>query len=361
MRRPSLSEGLCFAFGIFAAVAFWAVSVTVNSTPSPPSFDGWVAVLQQRRHASSMVKVTVTPTVPGGLGGTPRVRYSVAVCGPTPFRGVLLLGRDARISNLHVIAPPASVNGPEPTQPGEPISARRTLKMLDVSAGLFLTYDDTQVIRLALPATKCALTRQEYSREGSFFGAAAVVEGNAESAVETRSQGPLGLWTGPRSTQSWPYLGGFPGVSPYNLGEFRFVRGLRQGPWSRPSGSQFAVDVGSLAEKATVDFARPTPSSSTSLSWNQAQPYAPIARLTDTDSLGVWQTYLVLSTIALAVGASFIAALLLRAPKSAPEVKLRYATDTSKSAMSVGGPAWSSQGWVIGLVLLVWIFKRSRR
>jgi hypothetical protein len=358
MRPLLLSKGLCFAFGVIAALAFAAVSITINSTPTPHSFDGWAAVLQQGRQAASKVQLSVAPTIPGGPGNAPRLRYSVAACGPTPFKGVLLLGKDARLDDFHVIAPPAPISGPEPTRPGEPTSVRRTLKLLDVSTGLFLTYSDTQIVRLSLPATKC-ITTYDDEREPGFFGAAAAVEGSSESAVQIRSEGPLGLWTGPRSTQSWPYLGTLPGVSPYNLGEFRFVRGLSRGAWSRPPGSQFTVDVGALAEKAAVDFARPAPSSSTSLRWSQTQPYAAIARLTDTDSLGEWQTYLVLATIALSIGASFLAALLLRSPNPI-DSNAERAKSAGGSTTAPDKLAHPSLGSLVVLALLVWIIERSR-
>ncbi|HEU5063266.1 MAG TPA: hypothetical protein VFT79_08975 [Solirubrobacterales bacterium] len=311
VRRSSWGQAASLAFGVLSAIAFAAVSMTINHAPSPPSFDGWIAVLQKGRYTASQVKLLIAPETPGGAGDQPRLRYTVTACGPRPFEGALLLGEDARLDDLEVLAPPAPTSGPAPTRSDEAISASRKLKMLDVSAGLFHTYSEVQVLRLALPATDCVPADQG-GREPVFFGAAALIAGNARAAVEAHSHGPFGIWSGPRSTQSWPYLGAPPDIAPQSLGEFRFVRGMAGGPWSRPAVSHFEVEVGSLTERATVDFARPTPAGSTSLSWSQTEPYAPIARLTNEESLGRWQTYLVLSTIALAIGASFIADLILR-------------------------------------------------
>ena len=282
--------------------------MTVNSTPTPREFDGWIAILQQGGSRASQVKVSVSPEIPGGSGNAPVLRYTVAACGPMPFQGALLVGGAARLRGLQAIAPPAPVSGPAPTANGEAIGPIRNLKVLDVATGTFLTYRDVQAIRLALPASTCVGASPA---SGSFLGAAAVVAGHAQAPVEVRARGPLGLWTAPRSTESWPYLGGLPGIDSHDSGEFRFLHGLHGDRWSKPR-STFSVSVGALTEKATVDFARPTPSTSTALEWEQPAPFAAIARVTDAEALGSWQNYLVAASIALAVGASLVAAIALR-------------------------------------------------
>jgi hypothetical protein len=294
--------------GLASVLAFAAVSMTVNSIPTPREFDGWIAVLQQGRSRASQVKVSVSPEMPGGSGNAPVLRYAVATCGPMPFQGALLVGGAARLRGLHVIAPPAPVSGPSPTANGESIGPIRNLKMLDVPTGSFQTYRDVQAIRLALPASTCVGASPA---SGNFLGAAAVVEGHARAPVEVQARGPLGLWSAPRSTESWPYLGVLPGIDTNDGGEFRFLHGLHGGPWSKPR-STFSVSVGGLTEKATVDFARPTPSTSTALEWEQPVPFAAIARVTNAEALGSWQNYLVAASIALAVGASLVAAIALR-------------------------------------------------
>ncbi len=307
-RRLSPVELVFVILGLASVLAFAAVSMTVNSLPTPREFDGWIAVLQQGRSRASQVKVSVSPEIPGGSGDAPVLRYAVAACGPKPFQGALLVGGAARLRGLHVIAPPAPVSGPAPTANGEPIGPIRNLKMLDARTGSFLTYRDVQTIRLALPASPCVGTSPA---SGDFWGAAAVVEGHARAPVEMQARGPLGLWSAPRSTESWPYLGGLPGIDSNYAGEFRFVHGVHGGRWSKPR-STYSVSVGALTEKATVDFARPTPSSSTALEWEQPVPFAAIARVTDAEALGSWQNYLVTASIALAVGASLVAAIALR-------------------------------------------------
>jgi len=324
---------------VLSAICFAAVSITVNSSPSPRAFDGWIAVLQKGRFPASQVKLSIGPEAPGGLGDEPRLRYAVTACGPRPFIGALLLGKDARLDDLEVVAPPAPTSGPAPTRSNEAIATIRKLRMFDVSTGRLLTYPGIQVLRLALPVTPCA-SSDRGGRDAPFFGTVAAVTGNARAAVEARSHGPLGIWTGPRSTQSWPYLGALPNIGFQNLGEFRFMQGLGRGPWARPAGAYFDVEVGSLTERARVDFARPTPASSTSLSWSETEPYAPIARLTNEESLGTWQTYLVLSTIALAIGASFIADLILRRRRPTPmPAKRRETADAPLRSPQAERPA----------------------
>jgi hypothetical protein len=335
--RLSPSEIVFVILGLASVLGFAAVSMTVNSLPTPREFDGWIAVLQQGRSRASQVTVSISPEIPGGSGDAPALRYAVAACGPTPFQGALLVGGAARLRGLHVTAPPAPVSGPAPTRHGEPIGPIRNLKMLDVATGSYLTYRDAQLIRLALPASACVGTSPA---SGSFLGAAAVVAGHARAPVEVQARGPLGLWTAPRSTESWPYLGGLPGIDSNNAGEFRFLHGLH-GQWSKPRSS-FSVSVGALAEKTTVDFARPTPSTSTALEWEQPEPFAAIARVTHAEALGSWQNYLVAASIALAVGASFVAAIALRHARPrlrAPNVDLRQpaASESSRQEQNSHG------------------------
>lgn len=357
MRRPSRREGVLLAFSVLAIAAFWAISVTINSTPTPPRFDGWIAVLQHGRSSESEINLTASPASAGGSGDMPRLVYSVAACGPAPFRGVLLLGEDARLADLQRAGPAPPDSGSDPDRHRVRLEEVQTLRMLDVSTGTELSYRDVQIVRLAIPAVDC-LPRIPRERESAFFGAAMVVSGRARGAVETHSHGPLGIWSGPRSTQSWPYLGSLPGVGLRSLGEFQFAQGLARGAWRRPSGSQFNVDVGALTEKATVDFARPTPSSSTSLSWSQTEPYSAVARVTDEEALGSWKTFLVLATIALGVGASFLAALLLGLLKpsegrkgQAIERKVEAPRSSTRNRLTT----------LVALVLFVSFVKRRRR
>lgn len=350
-----MSKGICLAFGLISAVAFWAISITINSTPTPSSFNGWVVALQEGRNPVSRINLSISPETPSGAGNKPRLRYSIAACGPVPFRGALLLGENAQLDDLQLATPPVPISGPEPTQLKESTEASQPLRMLDVSTGHSFVYPNVQIVRLALPAVDCAPTAGN-GNETAFFGAATVITGIAGEAVEKYSHGPLGLWAGPQSTQAWPYIGTFPGVNPHSLGEFRFG----QSAWSRPSASKFNVDVGSLAEKATVDFARPAPSSSTALSWSQPQPYAAIARVTDENSLGTWRTYLVLATISFAIGGSFLAALLLR-PTDAVSLNSEREKEAWKSPAVSAKQARTSLGFLIVLILLARFTGRNRK
>lgn len=357
MRRPSRREGVLLVFSVLAIAAFWAISVTINSTPTPPRFEGWIAVLQHGRGSESEINLTVSPASAGGSGEMPRLVYSVAACGPAPFRGVLLLGEDARLADPQRAEPAPPDSGSDPDRHKLRAVEVQTLRMLDVGTGTELSYRDVQIVRLAIPAVDC-VPPVPGELESAFFGAAMVVSGRARGAVETHSHGPLGIWAGPRSTQSWPYLGSLPGVDPRMLGEFRFEQGLARGAWRRPLKSQFNVDVGALTERATVDFARPTPSSVTSLNWSQTEPYSAVARVTDEEALGSWKTFLVFATIALGVGASFLAALLLGLLKPS-EVGQDQTTENKGET-----PPSSTRDrltTLVAVVLLVKLLKSRRR
>jgi hypothetical protein len=357
LRRPSRREVVLLVFSVLAIAAFWAISVTINSTPTPPRFEGWIAVLQHGRGSGSEINLTVSPASAGGSGDMPRVVYSVAACGPAPFRGVLLLGEDARLADLQRAEPAPPNSGSDPNRHKVRPEEVRTLRMLDVSTGTELSYRDVQIVRLAIPAVDC-VPRVPGELESAFFGAAMVVSGRARGAVETHSHGPLGIWAGPRSTQSWPYLGSLPGIDPRSLGEFQFEQGLAPGAWRRPFRSQFNVDVGALNERATVDFARPTPASATSLSWSQTEPYSAVARVTDEEALGSWKTFLVFATIALGVGASFLAALLLGLLKPSEDRKDQTIASKMESPKSSTRDRLTT---LVALVLLVKLVKRRRR
>jgi hypothetical protein len=361
--RPlSRAEVVSLSLGVITVVAFAAVSMTIDASPTPREFDGWIAVLQRGRARTSQVLLSAGPVQPGGWGHHPQLRYSVAVCGSKPFRGALLLGEDARLDDPSALAPPAPLEE-QATGTAPALVSSRTLKMEDVSTASSQTYEHVQVIRLALPSSRCAP-----AGSGGFFGSGTTLVGSAKAPVEARSEGPLGLWSGPRSTQSWPYIGAMPEVDPHDIGEFRFTRGLGKGPWIRPSVARFEVNVGTLAGKAAIDFARPHSSSSSALAWSSSEPYAAIARLTDSDELGTWQTFLTLATIALAIGGSLVAAVFLRRPQPPRPSRVPIAAEPAeppapqpRTAASTTGSRYGSPLALFLAFLLGARFARGRR
>lgn len=140
-----------------------------------------------------------------------------------------------------------------------------------------------------------------------FLGQSQVIAGQADAPVQR--QWRLGWWSGPRSSQSWPLVGDFPGVSFNDLGEFRALSGL-SGAWIRPGRQYIAVSAGGLQPRALVDYARPQPSTATGLDWDSAEPLQPIAVVTNTTAMNAWQNWLVAAGILLGIGGALLASLL---------------------------------------------------
>jgi hypothetical protein len=296
------------AFGVGSVLAFAVVSLTINASAPLDPFAGWLVVLQKGRPSDSQVRVVVSRSAANTLekDRQPFV-YSIAACGSEPFRGALLIGGDARLPEVHVIAPPAPVTGPEPTAPGMPLSATRDIKFLSVAEGTYVFPQKVQIIRLALPRMPCA-GRPSAEVEAPFIGAASVIEGRRPAGVEHRATGPFGQWEGPQSSQSWPYVGGFPELDPRNLGEFKFVEGLR-GSWTIPRSATYVVEGGSIPRRTSIDLATPQTTASTTLAWEGRKPYAATALFTDGDDLGQLQTWLTFVSIWLGLGGSVLVSL----------------------------------------------------
>jgi hypothetical protein len=180
-----------------------------------------------------------------------------------------------------------------------------------------------------------------------FSGQALTMTGRAGAAVERDWSAPFKWWSGPRTSQVWPLIGTIPGVPPAELGVFHGVEGLR-GDWRRPLRQYFAVDVGALTSKTSVELARPEPSESTALSWRNNSPITPIARIVNTDALTMWQQRLVLATIWLSIGGSLLAALVLarlrsrgqgEAPSGLATAPHADATSSAQLGMQGASPA----------------------
>jgi hypothetical protein len=305
-RRRALAWFVIIFVGATGVLAFAAVSTTINAQPPLPPFNGWVALLSSVPDpAAHQVQLSVLPVVPGAPGRRPAVTYGVSVCGSGPFRGALFAGGDARLADP-VAFPPLGADLPNRAS----LETVRDLRFLSVAAGPTLRLGTVQVMRLDMPSVpRCAVPFSGTNSNQGFSGAAQTITGKLGAPVKRTARAWWRPWAGPRHSQSWPLIGAFPGAGPRELGVFRAVRGV-SGDWSRSSRAYFAVDVGSLREKALAEFARPAPSELTALAWREVMPIRPVARVLDTDSLGQWQQYLVVATLWLSIGGSLLAATL---------------------------------------------------
>jgi hypothetical protein len=303
--RARLGVAAILLVGLASVACYAAISATINGQPSTTPFGGFVVLLQPAgRFSQDQVKLEAIPLVPGGPGQRPTLSYQVNVCGSQPFSGVLLIGGDARLSHLQGIpALGAATAAAETSRQDLP-----DLAFLNEGTDVPFDLGPVQAIHITMTSpVKCASAYSTQQPAPQFFGQAQVITGQAAAPVER--QWRLGWWAGPRSSQSWPSIGGLPGVSDNDLGEFLALDGLH-GAWMRLTQQYFAVSVGGLQARASVDEARPSLSSSTSLDWEGTQPLQPTAVVTNTTSMSAWQNWLVGAGIFLGIGGSLMASLL---------------------------------------------------
>src|ERR1022692_1255100 len=93
---------LLLVIGGGSVLAYIAVAMTINGQPLYQPFPGWVAVLQPvSQPRGDDVQLHVESFVaPISTGGDPLVSYEVDVCGPHPYRGELLIGGDAQLTDV---------------------------------------------------------------------------------------------------------------------------------------------------------------------------------------------------------------------------------------------------------------------
>lgn len=291
--------------GLASVLCYLAISATVNGEPSTAPFNGYLAVLQTAgTFSTDQIDLAAAPLVPGGPGRHPALLYSLAVCGGQPFSGILVVGGDARLA--------------QPTTTpalGSPTAIARSgitdvphLAFLDEGKDAVINLGAAQVIRLHV--SRPGRCESAYSRRQTpppFLGRAQIITGRAAAPVQRHWL--AGWWAGPRASQSWPLVGGLPGVSPQDVGAFRALSGLR-GSWNLFVRQYTSVSVGTLGSRGLVEQARPQLASSTNLNWQSKQQLQPVAVISDSIALSAWQNWLVAAGVFLGIGASLLASLL---------------------------------------------------
>jgi hypothetical protein len=287
----------------------------VNAQPPTQAYLGWVTVLQPVEFGTpQQVELMAEAIEPGAPGDRPGLKYSVLVCGDRPFHGVLLIGGQARLDHALVVDE-YGVSSADAT------AAWTTLRvddLPDVTIGQGTASWDlgaVQLVHIAIdqPISPCVPSASP--EQPLQAGTVEMVGGLARAPVQ-RTATFLGL-TGPRSSQVWPLVGGFPSVPANDGGEFRGVRGL-SGSWIVPPALHKKVSIGSLAARVSVDLALPPPTDTTGLTWNSALPLRPAVRLTNVDAMAAWQQGLVTAGISLGIGGSLLATLLFEWTRPRP-------------------------------------------
>lgn len=305
MRSPA---GVAAVLLVGIASVFWyaAVSATINGEPSTSPFRGFVVLMQPGLAASQdQAKVMASALSPGSPGTKPLVSYGVAVCGSQPFHGELLIGGNARLSNMSAF--PAL--GTRTATLQSSFRKISDLKLRSEPSGNGLELGPVQAVRITMPSpVKCLSSFSDQQPFPSFTGTTQELAGQEAASVQRPWR--MGWWTGPRTGESWPLIGNLPGVSAQDLGEFQFQApsGLN-GSWARVAPEYFSVSAGVLRPSESVDEALPQTSSDTVLGWKSTQPIQPTAVVTDTAAMNEWQNWLVASGVLLGIGGSLLASL----------------------------------------------------
>src|SRR5688572_3710281 len=96
LRATAVTLLLVIGFG--SIVVYVVAAGLVNAQPRTQPFDGWVAALQLRDETGPEQLVLWARLAGADVAGDrPLLEYSLLVCGSRPFRGVLLLGGQARL------------------------------------------------------------------------------------------------------------------------------------------------------------------------------------------------------------------------------------------------------------------------
>jgi hypothetical protein len=203
-------------------------------------------LLQQGNNIGSNQEVTlsVTALAPEIQKEHPPLRYAVVACGGGSFRGKLVLGGDARLTDVQ--ASPASATGMR-DEPNfiirDPLSNSNSSSNIELGPARIV---DIEMANLpdCIPRSSPGLD------DLGFSGVVQDITGLAGAPVQRSWE--LGWWTGPRKTQAWPLIGTMPGV-PLGLGgTFEGVSGL-SGSWTIPT-RRFDVYGGAVNPRTTIDI-----------------------------------------------------------------------------------------------------------
>ncbi|MFE5700290.1 hypothetical protein [Rhodococcus koreensis] len=305
--RPA-AKNLLVALVVSASfVAYAAIAATLNGQPQTSTFPGWVTVLQDSNQPSGN-EVGLVATLADPEGEPSHLEYDVVVCGNQPFRGILLIGGSAVLTDTRQFAQDRSGNiGPVPTSTVDQVPNFSADIGTDDIVIPALHLGAVQIFRFdAASVEPCDQHRAQKSGDQQFSGRyAAAIAGEAGAPVI--SGWNMAWWSGPRTRQTWPLVGGFPDDESRFLGPFQFS-GI-EGSWSNPELMHYTVLGGDLTPLASVDRAQPGLSNVNSLRWDGTEPMSPSARVSDIDAMNELQQWLVVTSIGLGVGASLLAAL----------------------------------------------------
>ncbi len=348
MRRLGSVAVVLVGLGSIASYVF--ASGVVNAQPSTAPFEGWVAVLQHSdQPIPEQLELRVVAMEPGAPGEHPYLRYSLLACGSRAFDGVLLIGGQARLSEVDILGPTLS---DRPL-----VSELHDAKLVqgDVSWAL----GHTQVLHVKIGAFGPCVSQ---AGEG-FAGTGYTLTGQAQAAIQHPA-----LFLGndtPRQSLVWPLVGGFPGVPTTNLGSFLGGQEL-PGDWIVPPTLHKQVGAGSVAARTTVEAVVPPLQDSSLVTWSSGHAIQPSMRVMNVDQMASAQQTLTNSGIGLGIGGSLLASLLFEWTRSRQTEVPRPRPPQQAAQRLRTGPRpsrrwrWAHVATIAGLLVLFRLLRRSR-
>jgi hypothetical protein len=352
-------------------VGYAVLSLVASAQPSTSPNPGWVAVLQPGASSEvGEILLRAEAAEPGAPGGHPSLVYSVLACGDQPFRGLILLGGQARldtivVSNEHMV-----------TSTDQAPTAAHVTAVPDLALGF-----GGEVWHLG-PVQEIPIVVDQPTPCLGATGADQQFMDGTGTTVSGLAQGPIqrtgSFWriNGPHTSQVWPLIGGFPTALPGALGLFTGVDGL-QGTWSIPAVLRKQIVGGSLTARATVDAAIPPLADTSKVVWDSSTPLRATVRVTNIDDMDWWQNWLIGGGIFLGVGSSLLTSLCfewLRPTREASSVvpasiassavHVRQLESSGYVRLSTSAPATGPARVLVVLVSLAvvtYVLRRPRR
>jgi hypothetical protein len=294
------------------------------------------------------------------------IEYSIMACGSHPYHGVLVLGGEARLAQAYL----SSVG----TSKSSTIRAVSDLMIHRIFEPPFGgDFGNVQIVDFYFnrvqPCSSSSFSEPQvyYPNEAAYLPSVLSLVGHVTIPIQQSWRGPWGWWHGPHASQSWPYMGALPGVPIHYYGLLHAFRGL-QGDWSLPQREYIQVQPGDLTALSEVSAVSPPAISAAGLNWAAQGPIAPMAQITDTGTLIIWQQASVLAAVGLGIGAGLLSVLIFEVlrPRRDEDTFLNHVNYDTYDRTATVKPQRSHLKWIVALLVITtfvriyrWLFRNG--